>query len=107
MQKKYVYLPAECFYCNKSIEYRSDHTYDHIIPLAQGGTNTLDNVVDCCISCNRLKSDKSLEVWRKDLKQQIKGLNSNHPKFIHYNVIILTLEEALGGENDENPFLGS
>jgi len=98
MKKKYVYLPTECFYCAKNITHRFDHTYDHVIPLAKGGKNTFDNVVDCCSNCNHLKADLTLEAWRESLRQQIKEVNSNHPKFLHYNSIITKLNEALDDE---------
>jgi hypothetical protein len=35
----------------------NDITIDHIIPLADGGTNDLSNLQTLCVHCNRLKSN--------------------------------------------------
>lgn len=36
---------------------------DHLIPLTKGGTNTPDNVVPCCRSCNSRKNTKAFFDW--------------------------------------------
>lgn len=36
---------------------------DHIIPVAKGGTHTMENLTTSCFNCNRSKKDKSLEEW--------------------------------------------
>lgn len=59
----------ECRYCGKpglseNRVHEGAHwflTIDHIIPLCQGGTNGIDNLVVSCRSCNRLKGDRTLE----------------------------------------------
>jgi 5-methylcytosine-specific restriction endonuclease McrA len=33
-------------------------TIDHVIPLAKGGTHTIDNIKTACRQCNSIKSDK-------------------------------------------------
>lgn len=38
----------KCFYCKKKCKL----TLDHIIPLARGGTHSIDNIVFACLSCN-------------------------------------------------------
>lgn len=40
-------------------------TVDHIIPLAQGGTNKLSNLTMACRSCNRQKGTKSLREYAR------------------------------------------
>lgn len=45
----------KCAYCGKSAD-----TVDHIIPLAKGGNNELDNLVAACQSCNSRKKDRDL-----------------------------------------------
>jgi len=34
-------------------------TVDHVIPLAQGGSDTLDNLALACFHCNRRKADRT------------------------------------------------
>lgn len=36
---------------------------DHIVPIASGGANDLENLTTACVSCNRSKGAKSLEMW--------------------------------------------
>ncbi|MGA4950432.1 HNH endonuclease [Streptomyces lydicamycinicus] len=43
-----IRLHPFCSHCGTT----HDLTGDHIVPLAQGGTNTLDNVRVLCRSCN-------------------------------------------------------
>lgn len=45
-----------CAYCGK----RAD-TIDHVIPKALGGTNSYENCVAACYTCNNKKSDTTLE----------------------------------------------
>ncbi len=94
--RKYIYFPVNCFYCDTVINSKYEHSYDHIIPRAKGGKDTFENLLDCCKNCNQSKGDKSLKEWRLFLTAQIKGLDSNHPKFQHFNPIILRLNECLG-----------
>jgi 5-methylcytosine-specific restriction endonuclease McrA len=37
----------------------TDLTYDHVVPRAQGGKTTWENIVSCCIACNNRKSDRT------------------------------------------------
>jgi 5-methylcytosine-specific restriction endonuclease McrA len=64
-----------CGICTEPINYDTHHldpksfTIDHIVPLAKGGSDTLDNLQPCCRACNRAKSDThdvnpTWETWR-------------------------------------------
>ena len=35
--------------------------YDHVLPIARGGTSTLDNMVITCAACNYGRMDYTLE----------------------------------------------
>ena len=46
-----------CEYCHTAEQWQYvPFTVDHIIPLAHGGTHTLDNLALACFHCNRRKS---------------------------------------------------
>lgn len=47
-----------CQYCLQPGE-ASTLTLDHVLPRAQGGTTRWDNVVACCVSCNREKGNRT------------------------------------------------
>jgi hypothetical protein len=61
-----------CGYCGKIINEPSDLTLDHMKPKAKGGTDEMNNLIGCCKSCNQMKSDKTMEEYRKEL---IKAVN--------------------------------
>lgn len=55
-----------CYHCGEPIDYDAHHlddlsfTIDHLTALANGGTDTLDNIVPSHRKCNRDKSDKDI-----------------------------------------------
>lgn len=58
-----VLLADPCSYCGAP----ADHL-DHIVPLARGGENTLDNLTAACGRCNRAKHAKSLLAFLIDTR---------------------------------------
>lgn len=59
-----------CPYCGVEID-PAHGTFDHRIPFDKGGTNYRDNIVFCCLSCNRKKFTKSI---------------SEHEEFLNFTV---------------------
>ena len=51
-----------CAYCGS----HGDMHMDHFIPLALGGTHTLDNLIPACPRCNYSKRDNDPETWYKE-----------------------------------------
>lgn len=49
-----------CQYCARTFAKR-ELTLDHVIPRSMGGRSTWDNVVCCCVACNRKKGGKTPE----------------------------------------------
>ena len=49
-----------CQYCGRRLP-PSQLTFDHVIPVARGGHKGWDNIVTCCIACNRRKGDRTPE----------------------------------------------
>ena len=43
-----------CQYCGARFP-TADLTFDHVVPVAQGGRKDWENIVTCCITCNRRK----------------------------------------------------
>jgi len=56
-----------CQYCTKQFS-RSELTIDHVLPRSQGGRSVWDNVVCCCIDCNRKKGGRTPTQARMKLK---------------------------------------
>ena len=50
-----------CSYCG---QYGGQLECDHVYPVSRGGSNDDSNLATACKSCNRDKSDKTLEEWR-------------------------------------------
>lgn len=65
----------ECKGCFVSFDVVAFET-DHIVPLAQGGSNTIDNIQLLCRPCNVSKGSKSNEVWISEMryKQMVEAL---------------------------------
>jgi 5-methylcytosine-specific restriction endonuclease McrA len=47
-----------CQYCGQELP-RTDLNLDHVVPRAQGGRTTWENVVCCCIDCNLSKGART------------------------------------------------
>lgn len=59
---------GRCGYCGEKIDIK-DMQVDHIVALRVGGTDTLDNMICACRSCNHYKSTYTLEVFEKQLQE--------------------------------------
>lgn len=47
-----------CAYCGVWLEH-GQGTFDHVVPMKDGGRNDLSNIVRCCLTCNREKFTKT------------------------------------------------
>ena len=47
-----------CQYCRRAFP-TNDLTFDHVVPVAQGGARSWTNIVTCCITCNRKKGNRT------------------------------------------------
>lgn len=54
-----------CYWCGGDFE-----SIDHVVPVARGGLDLLDNLVPACTRCNSLKSDADPEGWQRLREQQ-------------------------------------
>ena len=69
IRKRFDYVPFSraniyardahtCQYCNTHHP-TQDLTFDHVIPVSQGGRKDWENIVTCCVSCNRRKGGRT------------------------------------------------
>lgn len=49
-----------CAYCRQS----PGSTVDHVIPIARGGSDSIENIVPACSQCNSSKSDRTPQEFR-------------------------------------------
>ena len=54
-----------CVYCGANVQ-RIKCVVDHIVPLARGGGNEIENLALSCVKCN---SEKRTEIWQKGCKK--------------------------------------
>jgi len=56
----------QCQYCGS--KYTSEElTYDHVIPKSRGGKTRWENIVTCCVECNRKKGGRTPSEASMDL----------------------------------------
>lgn len=63
---------AICYYCKKTVSTKRIH-FEHIIPLAKGGSHSVENLCVSCAPCNMHKHDKLIQDWFR-LGQQLLSL---------------------------------
>ncbi|HSF16557.1 MAG TPA: HNH endonuclease [Vicinamibacteria bacterium] len=56
-QNIYLRDRYRCQYCSRRFT-ASQLTFDHVIPASRGGRKEWENIVTCCIQCNRQKGGK-------------------------------------------------
>jgi 5-methylcytosine-specific restriction endonuclease McrA len=73
-QKEWDALKSEyeytCLCCLKR-EPKIKFTVDHVVPIARGGSNTIENIQPLCMPCNAKKHDKIIDyrsTWKGDLQ---------------------------------------
>ncbi|MEN9731404.1 MAG: hypothetical protein RL488_714 [Actinomycetota bacterium] len=79
----------QCAYCK-----RSANTIDHVQPKSRGGQDSWENLVACCLKCNNIKGDKTLQElgWELSFTPRmpsgmawtIRGADSVDPEWIDF-----------------------
>jgi len=59
----------QCVYCGRTAK-DSVLDVDHVVPIAAGGTNEIDNLVPACVECNMGKGAKRLENLPRAIRKQ-------------------------------------
>ena len=57
-QNIYARDKYRCQYCGSRFSCE-EFTYDHVIPKSRGGKTKWDNIVTCCMECNRKKGGRT------------------------------------------------
>lgn len=67
----YIRDKYQCQYCGKTMP-AYDLTYDHVIPRSMGGKTAWENIVTCCLPCNKRKGGRTPAQARMHLIRQAK-----------------------------------
>jgi 5-methylcytosine-specific restriction endonuclease McrA len=59
LRAKLMRKQKNCFYCNRVLT-KENRTIDHLVPVAEGGSNAIGNLRLACKYCNSKKGDKLL-----------------------------------------------
>lgn len=84
---------GHCAYCGCKLEYK-DMQVDHVVPLGGWsvvGTDTLDNMLPACRSCNHYKSRSTLEQFRQMLENIPSVLmrdNATYKNAVRFGLVI-------------------
>jgi len=80
---------SQCQYC-ESVFPKNELTLDHVVPRFLGGKSTWENVVCCCIQCNRRKGSKllsqtNMKLVSKPIKPSWEILSNLYLKTVKFN----------------------
>jgi 5-methylcytosine-specific restriction endonuclease McrA len=80
----------KCQYCSCHLN-DVNLTIDHILPKSRGGKNSWENMVCCCLSCNRKKGNKTSQEAKMPLLKPPKPVYTIgcNPETLHENEIKL------------------
>lgn len=67
-RKIYAMASGHCAYCGCELPY-SNMQVDHVVSLERGGSDTLDNMLPACRSCNHYKSTLTLDDFRDSVER--------------------------------------
>lgn len=68
---------------------------DHIHPVADGGTNDIDNLVTSCDSCNLGKGARSLKAIPESLKNKSERIAESEAQIAGYHAVIMAKRQRM------------
>ena len=77
-----------CQYCANRFR-ASELTFDHVVPVSRGGRKVWENIVTCCIDCNRQKGGRTPREARLTLVRQ-----PRRPSYLSAHAITYGMNEV-------------
>lgn len=71
----------KCAYCGEEKKLEQEH----FIAITKGGEYTHNNIIPCCINCNRSKLNRDFFDWYPKFKHYSKSREQKILKFLNYN----------------------
>lgn len=68
---------------------------DHITPVADGGDNSIDNLVCSCFDCNRGKGARSLDAVPETLKEKADRIKESEAQIAAYREAIFAKQDRI------------
>lgn len=84
----------KCVYCGATPPGVLLHV-DHVIPVASGGDNDIDNLVTSCQPCNLGKSAKSLDVVPKSVVEKAAEQAEREAQVVGYQRLLASIRERV------------
>jgi hypothetical protein len=86
-----------CQYCGAT-PLQTGLQVDHIVPVAEGGDNGINNLITSCQPCNIGKGASPLTVVPKSLSQRAKDVAEREEQIRHYQAALQQAEDRIDGE---------
>jgi 5-methylcytosine-specific restriction endonuclease McrA len=75
-----------CQYCADTFS-TAELTFDHVVPVTQGGRKDWENIVTCCVTCNRKKGGRTpAEAGMKLLRQPRRPSSAPAARMIRFEI---------------------
>ena len=97
MDRKRVYGAADgrCALCGRQIAFE-EMTLDHIVPLGNGGTDSIDNLQCSCFACNQFKKNILPEEFQKRIREIfIYQMKKKYGKRLKWKILYKVLKEMV------------
>jgi hypothetical protein len=79
-------VPETCVWCKKRLT-PAILNFDHLLPIARGGSWSIDNILGVCASCNRRKSILDAHEYRQLLRKLSELTEELGSDFVAKNVL--------------------
>jgi len=83
-----------CAYCGKRPP-QTTLEVDHVDPVANGGDNSITNLITSCFDCNRGKSDRLLTAIPESLSDKAKRIKECEEQLAEYRKIISSQNDRI------------